>query len=620
MYRELIERMTAHSQNIVDEAMIEIKDADYDRYCSLYAFDRSICEHVKVHKTVSGFEGLCHSKMMFFDFDSEHDVAKSQNDCLRLVYKLNSNFGIRPMDLYIYFSGNKGFHLGLHSRYFGGFEPSKRLANQQKLFAKNICFELPTVDFGLYQNVRFFRIPNSKNSKSGLYKIELTFEELQDCSIDEIRQIASSPRPMLPKRDLNSIYKNESVVTEWLNSVRQENETGGVSKGRADGKDFFEPAGIKHRNNVLHAQACSVFTHSELSKSAVSKLMWGQNMLFEPPLEKEEFDTILDSAYRSTEIFKKQEKTKKSINDLSIKPFSGWVDEYLDYMFHASSKMTSGFKKFDEILKGRLKGKLGCIIGYGGSKKSLFALNSGLKNMFEYDCVVIYSTMEMSANQLIERIVDYMVDAGYSNAVYALEKHGREYAHKVLREQVAPLLGNKLFITQNAAMTCEGYDKMIEQVLQQTGRVDMLIVDGLSMMGGEGKETEKYSDNTAQLKEIANKWNLYVQLMCHVSKGAEKHTRDLIDKVRGSEKIFDNSDFVITKSQIIDEENSNSEVTEYRRDKGYARIYDKRGSGKTCNVIYNFDSYRLMLEETNEDPKMYEVKSKRKTQKDDFSL
>ena len=44
------------------------------------------------------------------------------------------------------------------------------------------------------------------------------------------------------------------------------------------------------------------------------------------------------------------------------------------------------------------------------------------------------------------------------------------------------------------------------------------------------------------------------------------------------------------------------ECKEYINNKGYSRLVDKRGSGKTKNVIFYLDEKMLLLNESNENP------------------
>ena len=159
----------------------------------------------------------------------------------------------------------------------------------------------------------------------------------------------------------------------------------------------------------------------------------------------------------------------------------------------------------------------------------------------------------------------------------------------------------------------EDFDKLLKKAKKANGVVDMLVIDGLSMMAGVGGETESYTANSKELKDLAKHHNVYIPLICHLSKGADKHTRDIQKYIRGSEKILDNVDFVIQMSLIIDEFKSSKDNVEYERDRGFIKFFNKRGSGNTVNVIYNFDPTKLLISESGEDPNsLTEPKTKTK--------
>jgi hypothetical protein len=136
------------------------------------------------------------------------------------------------------------------------------------------------------------------------------------------------------------------------------------------------------------------------------------------------------------------------------------------------------------------------------------------------------------------------------------------------------------------------------------------------MMGGKGTETELYSQNSADLKQLANEENIFrpgdlphFQRRRKVDKGFIKaHSR-------GSEKILDNCDFYGTMSQIQEEKNLDA----FKNDLGFLHLWDKRGSGKTVEVIHQFNPYRLRLEDSGIEPAIFReplTKKARKTEMD----
>lgn len=287
--------------------------------------------------------------------------------------------------------------------------------------------------------------------------------------------------------------------------------------------------------------------------------------------------------------------------------------------------LTTCISKIDKDLRNKLRGTVGAYIGYGGTKKSLLALQACKQNVLAYEnnCTGIYSNMEMAIFQFISRLMDmsFTVDEYVYNVSWYFEKNyqdafkskneaQKKQIKEVLREYFKKYYGMNLYINSQSGMTIDDFHSLVKKAKEKNGNVDILVIDGLSMMSGVGSETESYTSNSKELKDLAKLHNIYIPLICHLSKGAEKHTRDVQRFIRGSEKIIDNVDFVIQMSLLIDEFRS-GESTEYLNDKGYIKFFNKRGSGNTVNVIYDFDKSTLNIKETNEDPIIYEVDKKK---------
>src|SRR5690606_15035986 len=70
--------------------------------------------------------------------------------------------------------------------------------------------------------------------------------------------------------------------------------------------------------------------------------------------------------------------------------------------------LTTGISKFDADLKNKLRGTVGAYLGYGGTKKSLLALQGCRQNVLSHknNCTGVYSNMEMAQFQLLSRILD----------------------------------------------------------------------------------------------------------------------------------------------------------------------------------------------------------------------
>lgn len=314
---------------------------------------------------------------------------------------------------------------------------------------------------------------------------------------------------------------------------------------------------------------------------------------------------------KENKIDKLRGKLKKIDDKFGLKaPYQiveDWIEEELK---SKKSPLTTGIPDFDKDLK-NLKGKLGVFAGYGGSKKSLCALNMSCHNSLrENGGKSIYSTMEMSATNLLDRMIDFqfgkVTDGIISNRATdhwrnKLDESNKALIQKALTDSLKDYYSDSILISQEPRMSTDGYRRMIDKALEKNHEIDSLIVDGLSMMAGFGNEVEIYSENSRVLKELANEYNIAIPLICHLSKGADIDTRDVRPFIRGSQKILDNCDYVLMFSLIKDFNN----VGEIEKDKGYIRMINKRGSGNVINHIYTFDEDRLLIEPSMLDPLNY---------------
>jgi len=150
-----------------------------------------------------------------------------------------------------------------------------------------------------------------------------------------------------------------------------------------------------------------------------------------------------------------------------------------------------------------------------------------------------------------------------------------------------------LILTGNGGKTTQNYERDIQNTIALYGSLDGLAIDGLSAMGGKGKdETDRFNLITLELKELAKRYNLFILLICHTTKACQAYTRDARPFVRGSEKILDNSDFSICFANIIDKVSTPPENIKFASHLAHIKYYNKRGSGKMLNELLQFDGLK----------------------------
>ncbi|AQT68695.1 DNA primase small subunit [Anaerohalosphaera lusitana] len=131
---------------------------------------------------------------VFFDIDSPDDLEKARSDTLKLCELTTDRLEIGTDMLEIYFSGSKGFHVTIPPEVFDAFPSRYIMELYNKMALKACSYGIETIDRTVYTHRRLWRIPNSINSKSGLYKIPLLHKELLHLSADQIAKLAEHPR------------------------------------------------------------------------------------------------------------------------------------------------------------------------------------------------------------------------------------------------------------------------------------------------------------------------------------------------------------------------------------------------------------------------------------------
>ena len=167
-------------------------DHHTDCYATWYRFPDAYPDHCQKTGSTAGYKGPSYADCLPFDFDHEEDLAgvlDQVRDFLRtleLTYEIDGLHGVR-----CYFSGHKGFHVLLSSALFGGWDPSPDLHKHLKKVALTIAQDHGMADPAVYDQNRLLRITNTKNSKSGRWKIPLETHEVQTLSIDQITELAA---------------------------------------------------------------------------------------------------------------------------------------------------------------------------------------------------------------------------------------------------------------------------------------------------------------------------------------------------------------------------------------------------------------------------------------------
>jgi hypothetical protein len=241
-------------------------DITREAYLSAFTFADDFRALLESTGSPRGFTGACWSAWLWFDIDRKHNLDAALTDARRLAHALAERYRLDDDALLLFFSGAKGFHVGLPTSLWTP-DPSPTFNRMARRLAEALADLVSAViDTGTYDHVRPFRAPNSRHPKTALHKRRLTLDELTGLSLDGIRQLAQSPAPFdLP----DPPPPNEAALADWREAseaVRKEGEArdrrqvdGGPATINRLTRDFIRGgAGEGDRHRLLYSAARSL--------------------------------------------------------------------------------------------------------------------------------------------------------------------------------------------------------------------------------------------------------------------------------------------------------------------------------------------------------------------------
>lgn len=279
-----------------------INSFESDTYCTIYKYDN---ENIDSCNFIAPL-------YLDLDIDNiEEDYNKLIRDLKILIHKLVTEFHVEQNDIQIYFSGSKGFHLIISENIFG-FEPGRTLNKDLKKVAVYLKAYTLTkcIDTKIYDYKRLFRINNTINSKTGLYKVRVLYNDLINMSYDELIDYASKPKDIESDDYLYNDKASESFTNliEKLNKRDREKINIQVAKEYIRKKELLpcvkyilqngSPNG--QRNNSTIALANSLFQVGYNQDEVIEIITTWNETKNEEPLPDREIRATIKSAYNNS--------------------------------------------------------------------------------------------------------------------------------------------------------------------------------------------------------------------------------------------------------------------------------------------------------------------------------
>ena len=185
---------------------------DNQSYLSAFTFGEDFKEHLSTLSNVRGFDGVCGAKYIWFDIDNESSLNEAKNDTIQLCQTLFNRYALNENDVLSFFSGAKGFHIGLPTAVWTPL-PSLTFNRVTRRFAEQLAAQAGvTIDTGVYDKVRAFRAPNSRHPRTNLHKRFLTMEQIRQLSIEEIMKLATVPQKFT---EPTLVETNKIAEADW---------------------------------------------------------------------------------------------------------------------------------------------------------------------------------------------------------------------------------------------------------------------------------------------------------------------------------------------------------------------------------------------------------------------
>ncbi len=264
---------TCESRRLVDHAAAfgayrscdQRAECHREAYLSAFWFAEDFRRLLLETGSTAGFSGPCWSPWLWWDIDAE-ELHHAHQDAGALAAFLVERYAVEPAELLLFFSGSKGFHLGLPTGVWSP-APSVDFHRTARRFAEHVAgLAAVTIDAGVYDKVRAFRAPNSRHPKTGLHKRRLTFDELLG-PLEAITELAKTPAPF----DVPAVTKtSDQSAADWQAAaalVAQESEGKAARRAAGNGAltlnrstlDFIrEGAGAGDRHRLLFSAAANL--------------------------------------------------------------------------------------------------------------------------------------------------------------------------------------------------------------------------------------------------------------------------------------------------------------------------------------------------------------------------
>lgn len=582
--------------NLIEKVAVEDfirkqKDkATKDWYVSPYTYGDEVMEYWKGNgNSLKGYQGQAWTDHLYWDLDRKGDMTfeEVQKETIKLVkYLIDQDFA---ESLEVFFSGNKGFHIILHTEEtFTQQELSLVCSGVIKSAGvNNKCF-----DTSVYNVTRIFRYPHTRHQESGLYKVPLDWDMLTG-EAEAVREYAETshykknlpPLPRVSVADFKTRLTSEEhaiVAPEDLTADDVLASLGTAAYDQTSGKrrciealehGDFGPgdrhAGLIRLTAYHHGRGLSREETQEVLEKAL-ELRTERHPEAALP-KSEDTQVILDSVYSAswkggtftckTDMFLQskcehngrhcwEERQKTEALGKGVIKVGSLIRTYVQYGDEAHVEYPKlGIPKLDAMIRIRPK-NFSMLAGASGTGKTSIIFQA-MDSLNKQKIPHLFLSLDMSDTSVLEKLAARYTPYSISEIEKAFSKHTRD--ERIIRE-VATKLNEELPYTYfdfTSSTTMASIEKNILKLNKdlKDNPVKVVFVDYAGRIQGGGDSA--YANATANAlmaNDVAKNTETHIMFVAQVSREQGDHTTPLrssrVAKESGSWE--ENATFVLT--------------------------------------------------------------------------
>lgn len=553
-------------------------NAKTESYSGAYQFKEEYKRYVEENGSVKGFKGDHFAYLFPIDIDGDSpDISGAIGETRRLCTFIEE-WGIPIKDYYIFFSGAKGFHVMLPYKLFG-YKPGPMLSKELKAIAINISDSsgVPIynkvssgsvgIDLSIYESNRLFRLPNTVNSKTGLYKVQIERDELYSLDAQGIMDLAKGmrapmytacpqePNPYLRAWTLEARIKSKfgslPELDPGVNIVPQEKFSGGAEPGLIKNakmciSTLLKGVGSGSRDDT-GLRLADHFRKQGFPRDIAMNTMLSWARRCDPPLGNDDISRIVTQAYDNEYDFGcydhilqgvcdtrcflysklvKGQKSETLAESGNIQTMKGLMGDYFDRLT-TKGGVYFGIPSLDQYMRGLYGGHVVQYMAKSSGGKTSFAMHI-MNNLSKKGIKSLFMSLEMPAADVAER--GFQIAA--NKTVVALERmvldmvdsgHKREYIIDRLLMEMGESFANVLTVDEDSA-SLEKIEQYIHQAKTIYG-VDVIVIDYLGRMSQSSQSSYEHVSSLArELKTIAKRQDVIVFYLHQVNRGTEDNS------------------------------------------------------------------------------------------------